>query len=239
MSAITEQISSSIDTLTREFDIIAHNLANVSTTGYKRRCNAFSKSLEKQKGFAPDNNDSTSSMDFSQGSVVETGRSLDLALYGKGFFVIETPQGPLYTRNGVLHINQNNQIVDSMGRIVAGQSGPITIPRNVGPSQLSVSSDGIISANGTAIETLSLVTFDDENNLVPAGENCYRSLENDVIPATADNVIVKQGYLESSNVQIIDELVGMILVSRLYEANMKTISALKETSGSLTSLAMG
>ncbi|MFC1633503.1 flagellar hook-basal body protein [Planctomycetota bacterium] len=239
MSAITEQISASIDTLTREFDIIAHNMANVSTVGYKRRCNAFSKSLEKQEGFSTDTVDSTSPLDFSQGSIVETGRPLDLALYGKGFLAIETPNGPLYTRNGMLHINQNNQIVDSMGRIVAGQSGPIAVPQNVGISQLSISGEGTISANGAAIGTLRLVAFEEEDKLVPAGENCYRMPEEGVTPVEAENIVVKQGYQEASNVEIIDELVGMVLVSRLYEANIKTISALKETSSSLTSIAMG
>ncbi len=239
MSSITEQISSSIDTLTRELDIIAHNLANTSTVGYKRRCNAFSKSLEEQQGFSSDNSDSTSSLDFSQGNTVETGRPLDLALYGKGFLVIETPDGPLYTRNGVLHVNQNSQIVDSLGRIVAGQSGPIVIPRNVGISQLSVSSEGTISANGTAIGTLNVVTFEDESRLVAAGDNCYRTATGEATPIAAENIVVKQGYQEASNVKVIDELVGMILVSRLYEANIKTISALKQTSSSLTSLAMG
>lgn len=239
MASVTEQISSSIDTLTRELDIIAHNLANASTVGYKRRCNAFSKSLEQQLGSSSDNNDSDSSLDFSQGNTVETGRPLDLALYGEGFFVIETPDGPLYTRNGALHVNQNNQLVDSLGRIVAGQSGPIVIPNNVGISQLSVSSNGTISANGTDIGTLNLVTFEDESMLVPIGESCYRMSEEGTQPTTAENIAVKQGYQESSNVKIIDELVGMILVTRLYEANIKTISALKQNSSSLTSLAMG
>lgn len=239
MSSITEQISASIDTLTREFDIIAHNMANVSTVGYKRRCNAFSTSLEKQEGFSPDAVDSTSPLDFSQGSIVETGRPLDLALYGKGFFVIETPNGPLYTRNGILHINQNNQIVDSLGRIVAGQSGPIAVPQNVGISQLSISSEGTISANGATIGTFRLVAFEDEDKLVPTGENCYRMPEEGVAPIEAENIVVQQGYQEASNVEIIDELVGLVLVSRLYEANIKTISALKETSSSLTSIAMG
>ncbi|MEJ2705460.1 MAG: flagellar hook basal-body protein [Sedimentisphaerales bacterium] len=212
MPEITDQIGASIDTLTREFELIAHNLANVSTVGYKRRCNAFSEALDMQQDYSPDADEATSGLDFSQGNVVETGRPLDLALYGKGFFVVETPDGPLYTRSGLLHINQNGQIVDSMGRIGAGQSGPIAIPGNVGISQLSVSSDG---------------------------ENCYRMPDQDVTPDAAENVAVKQGYQETSNVKIIDELVGMILVSRLYEANMKTISALKDTSNSLTSAAMG
>jgi flagellar basal-body rod protein FlgF len=239
MSEITDQIGASIDTLTREFDLIAHNLANVSTVGYKRRCNAFSKALDMQQEHAPDTEEANSPLDFSQGNIVETGRPLDIALYGKGFFVVETPDGPLYTRNGVLHLNQNSQIVDAMGRIVAGQSGPITIPGNVGISQLSVSGEGTVSAAGTDIGAFKLVAFEDEDKLVPVGESCYRMSDEDVIPDVAENVVVKQGYQEASNVEIINELVGMILVSRLYEANMKTISALKDTSNSLTSVAMG
>ena len=239
MPEITDQIGASIDTLTREFDSIAHNLANVSTVGYKRRCTPFSKALDMQQEYSPDAGDASSALDFSQGNVVETGRPLDLALYGKGFFVVETPDGPLYTRSGVLHINQNDQIVDSMGRVVAGPSGPITIPGNIGISQLSVSSDGAIRAAGTDVGAFKLVTFKDEGKLVPVGENCYRMPDQNVTPDAAENVAVKQGYQEASNVKIIDELVGMIMVSRLYEANMKTISALKDASNSLTSAAMG
>ncbi|MHC4540039.1 MAG: hypothetical protein ACYS74_09710 [Planctomycetota bacterium] len=108
--------------------------------------------------------------------------------------------------------NQNGQIVDSLGRLVAGQAGSITVPNNVGMSQLRVSSDGTIRANGTAIGRFRLVDFqDDQDKLVPAGESCY---------------------------QMPDATI-MILVSRLYEANMKSLSASKEASSSLTSAAMG
>jgi len=242
MSLISEQVSTSIDALTREFDVIAHNLANVSTVGFKRRCNAFSKTVEAQnvETYEPGGVDLNSAFDFSQGSVAETGRPLDFALYGKGLFRIETPDGPLYTRNGTFQTNQNGQIVDSMGRIVAGQAGPITIPGNVGISQLSVSSDGTISAGGIAIGKFALVDFEDnESQLVPAGDSCYRMPDASIVPAAAGQVVVKQGYQESSNVKVIDELVDMILVSRLYEANMKAITAEKEASGSLMSVAMG
>src|SRR4030066_1024522 len=158
MSVITDQVSTSIDALTKEFNIIAHNLAKVSTVGFKRRCHAFSKSLEAQDAetYSPGTIDLNSIFDFSQGSIVETGRPLDFALHGKGFFVIETPEGPLYTRNGTFQTNQNRQIVDSQGHIVAGQAGPITIPGNVGISQLSVSNDGTISAGEIAIGKLGL-----------------------------------------------------------------------------------
>jgi len=245
MSEVTNQISSSIDALTQEFNIITHNLANVSTVGYKRRCNAFSKSLEAHQAgaetpYSPGGVDLNSVLDFSQGSIAETGRPLDFALYGKGFFVIETPEGPLYTRNGVFRTNQNGQIVDSEGRTVAGEAGPITIPAGVGLSQLNIRSDGSISAGNAAIGKFKLVDFEDnENKLVPAGANCLRMPEQDIEPVAAEHIVVKQGYQESSNVKIVEELVDMIMVSRLYEANMNFITASKETSSSIIDVAMG
>ena len=242
MSAITDQVSTSIDALTQEFNIIAHNLANVSTVGFKRRCNAFSQSLEAQnpESYSPGTIDLNSTFDFSQGGIVETGRPLDFALHGKGFFVIETPEGPLYTRNGIFSTNQNSQIVDSLGRIVAGQAGPITIPANVGISQLNVSDDGTIGAGEIAIGKFRLVDFNDnESKLLPTGDSCYLMPDVNIQPTDAQNIIVKQGYQEASNVQIIEELVDMILVSRLYEANMDTLTAASEASSSLLSVAMG
>lgn len=244
MSDITDQVSTSIDALTREFEIITHNLANVSTVGFKRRCNAFAKSLESQEAgtdtYSPGEIDLNTAFDFSQGSIVETGRPLDFALYGKGFFVVETPEGPLYTRNGIFQTNQNRQIVDSQGRIVSGQAGPISVPINVEISQLNVSSDGTINTGGIAIGKFRLVDFkDDESKLVPAGGNCYRMPEENIQPVEAENIVVKQTYQEASNVKVIDELVDMIMVSRLYEANMKSITTEKEASSSLMSVAMG
>lgn len=244
MSVVTDQISTSLDALTKEYEIITHNLANVSTAGYKRRCNAFSKVLEAQgtnsQTYSPGSVELETSFDFSQGNIVKTDRKLDFALYGKGFFEIETLNGPVYTRNGMFNIDPNGQIVDSQGRIVSGQAGPITIPGNIAISQISVSSDGSISADGTAIGQFKLVDFgDNENKLVPIGGNCYRMTESDIEPVAAEKVIVKQGCQESSNVQIIDELVDLIMVSRLYEANMNFLNAGKETTSSLISVAMG
>jgi len=244
LSDIISQVSSSVDALTREFDIITHNLANVSTTGYKRICNAFSKVLDAQQAgqqpYSPGTIELNTALDFSQGNLIETGRSLDVALNGKGFFVIETPEGLLYSRNGAFAINQNGNIVDSEGRIAAGLAGPITIPGKVELAKLNISNNGNITAGNTVIGRFRLVDFkDDEDKLISAGMNCYRMPEQDITPVPADNVTVKQGYQESSNVKIIDELVGMIMVTRLYEANMKFIQARKEASSSLMNVAMG
>jgi flagellar basal body rod protein FlgG len=240
----TEQISASVDALMQEFYVITHNLANVSTVGYKRRCNAFTRALEAQglptETYSPGSVDLNSVFDFSQGSVVETGRPLDFALYGKGFFVVETPQGPLYTRSGAFQTNHNGQIVDSQGRIVAGQAGPITIPPNVALSQLTITNDGSVSADGVAAGRFTLVDFaDNENKLVSVGAGCFQMPDQEVVPVAAENAVVKQGYQEASNVKIVDELVNMIMVSRLYESNMKIIAAQKEASSSIMGVAMG
>lgn len=251
MSDIIEQVSTSLDALTQEYETITHNLANVNTAGFKRRCNTFSKTLQEQMAglleqmttveetYSPGSIELTSSLDFSQGSISETGRQLDFALYGKGFFVIETPNGPLYTRNGIFQTDQNGQIIDSQGRAIAGEGGPITIPTGVGISQVSVSKDGSISAGGITVGKFQLVDFgDNEAKLVPTGESCYRISDQNIQPVAAENIIVKQGSQEVSNVKMIEELVDMIMVTRLYEANMKFIAARKEVASSITSAAM-
>jgi flagellar basal body rod protein FlgG len=243
MAEASEQISVSLDALTREFNTITHNLANTSTVGFKRRSNAFTRALEAQgpmsENYSPGSIDLDSVLDFSQGGMVESGRPLDFALFGKGFFVIETEAGPLYTRNGTLFTNPNGQIVDTDGRIVAGQGGPITVPPSIGLSELKVSSDGSIHAGSTTIGKFRVVDFGtDESKLESVGSSCFQMPDPDVVPSEAQNVAIRQGYHESSNVKTIDELVDMIMVSRLYEANVKLLSAQKETSSSLMSVAM-
>jgi len=244
MSDITSQVSSSINALTEEFNVITHNLANSSTVGYKRRCNSFARLLAEQGAQGEDETAggiaASTAIDFTQGSLIETGRTLDFALHGKGFFVIETPEGPLYTRNGTFHTDQNGQIVDSGGRIVSGEGGPVTVPGGVGQSELYVSGDGSISAKGTPIGKLRVVDFgDNEGKLVPVGLNCFQMPEKGIEPQAATGAVVKQGYQESSNVETIDELVDMIMVSRLYEANLKFVAAKKEAQGSILNVAMG
>ena len=242
MSDVGTQISSSVDSLMQQFDVITHNLANVSTVGYKRMCNSFSAVLDSQQtGEAQGTTEIAleSVFDFSQGNIIETSRPLDFALHGNGFFVIETLEGPLYTRNGIFRINQNGQIVDSEARTVAGESGPITIPADVSPSQLSVSTDGSISADGVTIGQFRLVDFpENQSELVSVGAGCFSMPNEDIQPIPAENLIVKQGYQESSNVQMVEELVNMIMVTRTYEANMKFISAQKEIGSSLIDVAM-
>lgn len=242
MPEITTQVSSTIKGLTREFELIAHNLANVSTPGFKRRFNDFSANLTAQEGITQTSEDEGAALltavDFSQGNFVETGRRMDMALCGKGFFVIETPDGPLYTRNGTFRLDENNRVVDMIGRTIAGQSGPITVPQSVGLEQLSVTEDGSIIGAGIPLGKFKLVDFqDNESTLIPAGLSCFQAPMN-IEPEDAEKVIVKQGFQEGSNVQVTEELVDMIMVSRLYEANMAFVSKSGETSKQLLDVAM-
>jgi flagellar basal body rod protein FlgG len=245
MTQAVAQIGSSVDVLTRELEIIANNVANANTTGFKRLSNAFSKVLDSQKGtadtYSPGTIDLKSGLDFSQGNMVQTGRSMDFALSGSGFFVVETQDGPLYTRNGVFSTNQNGQIVDEMGRTVEGESGPITLPSGASVSAIHVTSGGEITAGGASIGKFKVVDFkdSDESKLVSIGNNCFAMSDNNVRPTSATNVVVKQGFQESSNVKIVDEMVDMVMITRLYEANMRYVTAQKENANSLTSVAMG
>jgi len=242
MSDLVSNVSSTLSGLKQEFNTIAHNLANIETVGYKRTCNAFSRALAAQgvgsQAEVGEGANIESELDFTQGSIIETGQPLDFALVGKGFFVVETPEGALYTRNGMFRLNQNGQVVDTAGRIVAGESGPITIPPSVGLSAISVSNDGSIAAEGAAIGKFRLVDFgENENELRQAGINCFQAPA-DTKSNAATSLTVKQGFEENSNVQMMEELVDMMMVTRLYEANMQFISVKSDASKSLIDLAM-
>jgi flagellar basal body rod protein FlgG len=239
---IGAQVSASLNALTREFDIVAHNMANVNTVGYKRQCNSFTKVLgaqEEAQDSGASEEEAQGAYDFTQGNLTPTGRTLDLGLHGEGFFVIETPEGPVYTRHGVFQTNQNGQIVDTAGRVVAGMAGPVIVPPEVDVGDVYVSDDGRVLAGQTEIGKLRLVAFpNDQDKLQGIGSNCFLPPE-DVDPTDATDVIVKQGYQEASNVKLVDELVNMILVSRMYESNMKLVSVKKESSNAVIGVAMG
>ncbi len=180
-----------------------------------------------------------STYDFTQGRMVETGRKLDFALSGKGFFVIETPEGPLYTRNGMFRVNADRQLVDSEGRVVAGDSGPISLPTTATLDEVNFARDGSIQANGLPIGQFLLVNFEDnEPQLMSAGLNCFGAPEG-LDPIPAEGLVVSQGFQEGSNVQLYEEMVDMMMVTRMYEANMRFSAVGKTTTQGLLNVAMG
>ncbi len=240
MNDIVQTISSSASALSDYYCSITGNLANSATSGYKRHVSRFEQVLSTAEGAdqTPDVVD-VGGIDFSQGHFIQTGRQLDLALDGKGFFVIETPQGPLYTRNGVFRTNSQGQLVDAAGRMVAGESGPITIPGNASAANVSVAPDGTVSVHGQSLGKLKLVEFSPQDlaNLAEAGGCNFRA--DGANPDQAKQTRVQQGSQEASNVNIAQELVELIKVSRLYEANMKNMTAQDDRLKNLLAVAMG
>ena len=242
MSGMSAQISASIRALNRELETIAHNQANVSTVGFKKRNNHFATQLKEQLDkFSPPTLEvqSRQVFDYTQGNLIHTGRNFDFGLHGRGFFTIETPDGVFYTRNGTFNLDENRQIVDSTGNIVAGKHGPIVIPKGAGIGDIAVSEDGTITANGANVDRFNIVDFGaDEEMLTPVGYGKF-SAPKTLDPKVAEETRVRQGHHEGSNVNMIEELVDMIMVQRLYEANMRILGTTKDSSSSLMNVAMG
>jgi flagellar basal-body rod protein FlgF len=242
MATVRETTGVSINSLMQEYNTITHNLANASTNGYKRRVNAFSQILDS---ITNANQPATGTpaiklgIDFSQGHMVQTGRSLDLALQGDGLFVVETPEGPLYTRSGSFQTNGQGQIVDPQGRIIAGEGGAIVVPKEVSLSALNISQDGKVSTGSLIIGRLKIVEFSNRSqDLTPAGTNCFAA-NGSGEPKVATKTTVQQGYQESSNVNAMEELVGLITVTRVYESSMKILTSKSDSDKSLLTAAMG
>jgi flagellar basal-body rod protein FlgF len=233
--------TSTIEALSHDFRAVAHNLANINTIGYKRLQTSFFNALQEamdSSGELTGEVEAAMSIDFTQGSMIHTGRPLDLALQGNGFFVIETPEGPLYTRKGTFYVNQNSQLVDTEGRTVAGEAGPVVIPSTHSPLKVQVDREGSVSAGGQTIGTLRLVEFENLSDLESVGGSCFR-LTTAVTPKEALQTTVHQGYQETSNVPPTKELVRLITLTRLYQANIKSVQTLDDQMKYLLQVALG
>ncbi len=220
---------SSLDALSAQYANITNNLANAATSGFKRRSASFGQELSQaigtddEQAIGADGLLMRTDIDWTQGGMRPTGRTLDCAITGEGFFAVETPQGPLYTRNGVFVVNENNQLTDMLGRTVAGKTGPISVPSNASTSDIRIANDGTVTVQGRAIGQLKLVQFDSPSQLETIGASTYRATGN-AAPTDAVDAGVTQGYQEGSNVSVVTELVNLISVARMYESNMKSIT---------------
>ncbi len=230
-------------------DVIANNLANANTPGFKKQitiATAFPGMAVSRLGETKEKEGRNEpvppaaigwlgtgaavrqiSTDYSQGAMQKTDNPTDLAIAGKGFFVIETPQGERYTRNGSFRLNSEGIITTEQGYPVLGRSGPIT----VGDQQFTVDEKGNVVAGDSVVDTLRIVTVSDGSRLVRLGDDLYADPENNAQDAPQPQVL--QGYLELSNVVAVKEMVEMITALRAYEANQKVIQAHDQTLDSL------
>jgi flagellar basal-body rod protein FlgF len=206
---------------TEALETIANNLANVSTAGFRGSHNVFS-SLLATTGNSPlsvlnqDANDygvlSGTQLDTSQGALVKTGNDLDLAMQGPGYFVAQTAAGPVYTRGGNFRVSPVGQLITAAGDPVMGDNNrPITL---IG-APIAISPDGTISTNGAISGRLKLVEFPPAVSVKSAGGTYYTAPANSAIPATHSQV--RQGMLESSNVNPVTSVVELITAQREVE----------------------
>ena len=241
MDPVSKNVAYSLNALTRQYEATTSNLANASTVGYKRRVTAFHQEFSRQMDLKARTRQDypvagRARIDFQPGGLVQSQNPLDMALGGEGFFAIQTPRGEVFTRNGCFRLSSNGQLVDSNGFLVAGVDGPITIPPDVGLSQVRVGEDGTVSAGGNVVGRVRVVTFANPSALVAMGNGFYQA------PAgtrgvAAPDVRIAQGYREASNVNVVEELVNMITVTRLYESGIKTVAAEDERMKTLIQLA--
>jgi len=226
--------------LSREMDVIANNLANMNTTGFKADGAVFEEYIsptasadnfpaaDRRISFVQDR---ATWMDLSQGPLERTGNALDVAINGKGYLVVQTPRGERYTRNGAMQINSNGELVTAEGFQVMGESGPITFqPKD---RNIAISQDGTISVqagNNTQTESqrgqLRLVSFDQPGRLQKDGTGVFQAPAG-VTPQADKLSRVMQGTIEKSNVRSVIEMTRMIEVTRSYThvANILTQQA--------------
>lgn len=214
----------------RAMDVVANNIANMNTTGFKRESVAFDAHMSRANGsnngisFATERG---AYRDFSNGPIEKTGNPLDVAIKGDGFFEVQMPDGSTrYTRSGALTLNNQGQIVTMEGNPVLGDGAQaITVPNTV--SEINISADGHISAkidptskDLAQLGKIGLIKFAHPQLLQATGGNLYTT--NETGEAVTDSMIV-QGALEHSNVEPIVEMTKMIEVSRTYERTSNLI----------------
>lgn len=206
--------------LQRQMDVVANNLANINTTGFKSENMLFEDYLMPK---AADNvftgsdttlhftDDWATRHDMEVGPIESTGNPLDVAISGPAFLSVQTPSGERYTRNGALQIDAGGTLVDLNGNPVLSTSGPVQFDSS--DADISISAEGTISTSNGTKGTLKLSEFGDPQILAHEGDNYFSGPSGN--PATQSRVV--QGALERSNVSGVAEMVSMIRVQRAYQ----------------------
>lgn len=207
--------------LGRELDVVANNMANVTTNGFKARQARFHEFLMPKASAEafprPDRRlsyviDAGTPLDTSQGAIERTGGALDAAIKGDAFFVVQTPQGERYTRNGAFELNAAGQLVTSDGHVAMGDNGPITIsPQESG---LGIAADGTVTSNQGQRGRLRLVRFPDQQTLKNEGANLFSS--GSAAQPAGNTSSIEAGAVERSNVKPVIEMSRLIDVNRSY-----------------------
>jgi len=224
----------------RKMETITNNIVNAETTAYKKEyftSHTFDEVLAIRVN---DNRDATNRgigplvlgvqpdqlyIDYDMGALEGTERPTDFALIGDAFFIVQTDAGERFTKTGAFYLNNEGFLIDGEGHYLLGQNGPI----NVGGLHFRVDSSGGVWTDDGFVDTIRVVSFEDNQSLRRQGSNLYTSLEP---PMAAPNEYrIEQGFIEMSNVDIGREMVDMLAMYRTYETNQRMLTMIDETVG--------
>jgi flagellar basal-body rod protein FlgF len=208
-------------------DVIANNLANTGTIGFRGQREFYSAVTANLTGAALTplnraiNNFGVlggSNLDLRQGSLQSTGNDLDLAIDGSAFFAVQTQRGLRYTRNGSFHVNSAGQMVTQDQEPVLGPNGPILLP----PGEVAIAEDGSIVVAGAIAGQVRMADFAPGTQLIPEGNSSFAAPEGSELVASGSKV--EQGMLESANLNPIQQTVTMMALQRHAELLERTLS---------------
>ncbi len=237
-----------------EIELISNNLANATTPGFKSDVGTFYEYLTELRradtvenlrneiirsaleASRPEGDKSFVEMDavytnFQQGSLIQTGRKLDIAIFGEGFLEVLTPFGIRYTRQGNLSVSNDGVLVTINGYQILGKGAgePNTRIIRLGQEPVEISTDGIIYQNGREIASLSIIQFHENQWLEKSGNTYYRNTDpRNIKPTVTKTFQIKNGFLESSNVNPIKEMTKLIEATRAYESHLQAIKTYQE-----------
>lgn len=206
--------------LQRQMDVVANNMANINTTGFKAEAMLFEEyvmpvardrdftTLDQPLSYVQD---WATLHDFAGGAIVETGNPLDVALQGEGFFAVDTPAGERWTRSGAFQLDAAGVLVDLNGNPILSDAGPVSFEAN--ETEITIAADGSILTNLGSKGRLRLVEFDRPQELAREGDNYFSG----GTPLAATETRAVQGAIERSNVSGVTEMAEMIRVSRAYQ----------------------
>ena len=225
--------ASGLEAYIKNQEVIARNIANANTAGFKKSIVDFSIVLSEVDGVETETIEADIGVDFSKGKLEYTGNSLEIAIDGEGFFTIQTDEGMRYTRNGQFQLSNNGEIITASGGKLLGELGPLEIPP--GSSVIKIDTNGTVKADGGKIGDLLITNFKDLSLVVPTGLGLFKAPLMAIQDDGDVNYKIAQGYKESSNVNVAMEMVNMIANMRSYEATNKIIKSLSDTMEQLIS----
>ncbi len=206
-------------------EVIANNLANLNTRGFKKDL-LFFETLKE----GDDNSKARMATDFSQGTLTETNNPLDLAISGKGFFTVETDKGVALTRDGHFKLDEDGVLRTPQGFAVLNESGNyITlINDDLTPKDITITREGEIYLGDTYIDRLGIKEVEDLTRLEKKGANLF-TVEDDALLIDGQHSEVHQGFLEEANVNPAEEMIQLIEVQRQFESTQRMVRALDES----------